>query len=84
MLCYSSHISCRVSVLDLSLSFERKTLLGDSHVSEKNQILKCAHFTQNAPKCAHFNQNAPKCVHFTQNALKYLIFNEKSHLPSRF
>ena len=25
-----------------------------------------------------------KCAHFTQNALKCLIFNEKSHLASRF
>ena len=35
-------------------------------------------------KCTHFTQNAPKCMHFTQNALKYSIFNEKSHLASRF
>ena len=33
---------------------------------QKNQILKCAHFTQNAPKCMHFNQNTPKCAHFTK------------------
>ena len=36
-----------VSLSGLLLSFERKTLLGHSPVSEKKQISKCAHFNQN-------------------------------------
>ena len=50
-----------------------------NHLAGKG-LLKCAHFA----KMRTFNQNVCILLKMHQNVLKYLIFSEKSHLPSRF